>query len=830
MNNYKNRLSELRDDIFVRQRALPALKRVRLFSDVMDRLLTEAYSSHMEGGDIGKQVCLVALGGYGRQELCPYSDIDLLVLHSSKLDKEKTASAVRFFWDMGLSLGCVVRSLTECGKILGEDFATDTALLQARFVAGDRRLFQQLENSVVFPFFERSKRHFVSEMHRMIHSGIFSTDNTLYRTEPDLKNGICALRDCQRILWAERIIAGSRTMTDLVHSSHYERDDVLAFEKAYEFLMALRCELHMLCRQRLDVLESDLQAGVAAAMGFNDAGVGALIEAFFKTVRTVKYFAMSFLEKRRPRSGLWGSLRSTMSAVQVKNGVTLLDGIFFLQKSTLPAPGPDALWIVDIFRLAQAYQATPGVELLNFIRAAMQLLAPQDFRNPAVDGLFLDILSQEKDAGRVLGIMHETGVLAGLIPAFSSLICKVEYESNHEFTVDQHILLSLQALDKLTTDPAPHIRRIFAALPNKRLLRLATLLHDIGKAMPGDHVSTGTIIAEEMCDRLGLAAEEKRRVSMLVYHHLELSTLAFGRELEDHLVAALAKRVEDRQNLDMLYLLTVLDIRHVGYKTWTAWRASLLEDAYERVAAALDAPAMSAGPDLSSDIGMNSPFYLLDTIPEEREKHVQWLGQLNKGEFRIVLDTYAGFDRLSVLSFDRLGIFADITGCISSEGYSILSARAYSAPSGKILDIFHLERDGATTVSSELRVEHINRKWRLIESGSVTAESLIADRIRLYPPKKERGMAQDPSVHIDNSLSNVFTVLEVEAQDRFGLLFRIARCLSSLGVNIVSARLSTRVDRAIDTFYVNGNNGSKILAGEKIDSIRSSLLGAMSRE
>lgn len=830
MNNYKNHLSELRDDIFIRQRTLPALRRVRLFSDAMDRLLTEAYSSHMEGGDIGKQVCLVALGGYGRQELCPYSDIDLLVLHSSKLDKEKTASAVRFFWDMGLTLGCVVRSLAECGKILGEDFATDTALLQARFVAGDRRLFQQLENAVLFPFFERSKRHFVNEMHRMIHRGIFSSDNTLYRTEPDLKNGICALRDCQRIMWAERIIAGSRTMTDLVHSSHYERDDVLAFEKAYEFLMALRCALHMLCGQRLDVLESDLQAGVAAAMGYDDAGVGALIEAFFKTVRTVKYFAMSFLEKRRPRSGLWGSLRSSMSAVQVKSGVILLDGIFFLQKNTLPAAGPDALWIVDIFRLSQAYQATPGVELLNFIRAAMQLLAPQDFRNPAVDGLFLEILSQEKDAGRVLGIMHETGVLAGLIPAFSSLICKVEYESNHEFTVDQHILLSLQALDELTADPAPHIRRIFAALPNKRLLRLATLLHDIGKAMPGDHVSTGTIIAEEMCDRLGLTAEEKRRASMLVYNHLELSTLAFGRELEDHLVAALAKRVEDRQNLDMLYLLTVVDIRHVGYKTWTAWRASLLEDAYERVAAALDAPTVSAGPDLSSDIGMNSPFYLLDTIPEEREKHAQWLEQLNKGEFRIVLDTYAGFDRLSVLSFDRLGIFADITGCISSEGYSILSARAYSAPLGKILDIFHLERDGATTVSSELRVEHINRKWRLIESGAATAESLIADRLRLYPPKKERGMAQDPSVRIDNSLSNTLTVLEVEAQDRFGLLFRIARCLSSLGVNIVSARLSTRVDRAVDTFYVNGNNGSKILGAEGIERIRGGLLGAMARE
>lgn len=152
MNNYKNRLAELREDIFIRQRDLPALRKVRLFSDGIDRMLTEAYSSHMEGGDIGRQVCLVALGGYGRQELCPFSDVDLLVLHSSKIDKEKIASAVRFFWDMGLSLGCVVRSLTECGRILGDDIATDTALLQIRFITGDRRLFQRLETSVLFPF------------------------------------------------------------------------------------------------------------------------------------------------------------------------------------------------------------------------------------------------------------------------------------------------------------------------------------------------------------------------------------------------------------------------------------------------------------------------------------------------------------------------------------------------------------------------------------------------------------------------------------------------------------------------------------------------------
>ncbi len=829
MNNHKNHLAEIREEIFVCQSSLPALKKVRLFSDEIDKMLSDAYASHMEEKGLDKQVCLAALGGFGRQELCPYSDVDLLVLHSSSADKEKIASAVRFFWDMGLTLGCVVRSVAECGRILGEDFATDTALLQARFITGNRRLYQNLETSAVQPFFEHGKKHFLSEIRKALEGGIFSPDNSLYRTEPDLKNGICTLRDCQRILWVERVFAGSRSMEDLYRVSRFPRDDVERFANAYEFLLSVRCQLHVLYKKRIDVLESELQPDVAAAMGFGENNAGALMESFFKTVRTVKNFALLFLEKRHPSKTLWGSLRSVMGAMQVTPGIVALDGIFFLQRQNLRSP-VEAVWIVDIFRLAQVYQATLSVGMLNFVRAAMQSLTPQDFRTPAVDGKFLGIVSQERDAGRVLGLMHETGVLAGIIPAFSLLICKVEYESNHEFTVDQHILLALRALDDLANDPDFQLRGIYQTLGDKRLLRLAVLLHDIGKSMPGDHVTAGTIIAEEMCDRLGLSVAERRRVALLVYNHLELSTLAFGRELEDHLVANLADRVQDKQTLDMLYLLTVLDIRYVGYKTWTAWRARLLQEAYEHVAAALALPQGAEAPDLSSDIGIDSPFYLLDTLPEEREKHALWLANLDKRDFTVVLDTFAGFDRLTVLSFDRLGIFADITGCISSEGYNILSARAYSDPSGKILDIFHLERDGATTAPSQQRVENIKKKWHLLENGPVTAQSLIVDRMKLYPPKKERATQKDPSVRIDNELSNSFTVLEIEAPDRFGLLFRIARCLSSLGVNIVSARLSTRVDRAVDTFYVNGGNGAKIVDHSQIEMIKTGLLGVLSRD
>jgi [protein-PII] uridylyltransferase len=829
MNTYKNFLSERREAAFIEQRSLGALHKTSLFSSEIDSLLASVYTSHLEKIEINRHVCLIALGGYGRGELCPYSDIDLLILHSGDADNEKIAAAVRFFWDMGLTLGLVVRSLHECSRIMGEDVASDTAMLQARFLAGNKRLFQHLESAVIRPYFLKNRKQFVDTMRKSLHSGIFSSDNTLFRTEPNIKDGICAMRDCQRIMWAERVIAGARSISDLYHLSHYKQTDTDSFAAAYNFLVNIRIELHMICKRRMDILETGLQSDVAGTLGFGKDNPAMVMESYFRTVRSVKHFAMTFLEKRLPNRGLWTSLRTSIGALKIKQGVYMLDGILFLIEKSLPPEAQGVLWILDIFKQTLAYKATLSVGLSNWIRGAMQSLTPQDFRSAEIDALFLDILSQEKGVGQVLSFMHDTGVLAGIIPAFGPLTCKVEYDSYHEYTIDQHILLSLTGLDELDNDEDRGIRALYVQLANKRLLRLAVLFHDMGKSMSGDHVTIGTIMTEDMCDRLGLSETEKRRVLFLVYNHLVLSALAFGRELEDNLVTDLAHRVENRATLDMLYLLTILDIRHVGSKTWTAWRARLLENAYERAVLFLSRKNAN-GPDLCTDIGIDSALYMLDTLPEDRKKHLEWLAGLTEGEFKIELDSFVGFERLSVMSYDRIGLFADITGCISSEGYNILSARAYSTQSGKILDIFHVEQDGATSIPSVKRINNILKKWQLIVTFETTADELMKERIHRYPLKKPRGMEKQPSVRLDNTISNTFTVLEIEAQDRFGLLYRIARCLSDHDVNIVSARLSTRIDRASDTFYITQRSGEKINDPAKIDETTAALTKAIAAE
>jgi [protein-PII] uridylyltransferase len=829
LNTYKNFLNERRDDIFVRQRPLAAFQKTALFTAEIDKLLANAYTSRLEESEIDRQICLIALGGYGRGELCPYSDIDLLILHSGNADNEKIAAAVRFFWDMGLNLGLVVRSIHESSKILGEDIASDTALLQSRFLAGNKRLYHHFETSVIRPYFLKNRKPFVEALRTTVRNGIFSSDNTLFRIEPNIKDGICALRDCQRILWAEYVIAGSRTISDLYHVSHYKQSDIDSFSAAYEFLLAIRIELHNACKKRMDILETGLQSEVADALGFGKDNPATLMEAYFRTVRTVRHFAMTFLEKRLPGRGLWTSLRSSVGAVKIKQGVYALDGVLFMTRRRLPPDAQSPLWILDIFKQAVSVDATLSVELANWIRAAMQSVTAQDFVSGEIDALFLAILSQEKNVGRTLSFMHDTGVLAGLIPAFRPLTCKVEYDTYHEYTIDQHILLSLTALDKLDSDPDRGIRDLYVRLANKRLLRIAVLLHDIGKSLSGDHVTNGAIMAEEICDRLGLTEEEKRRVVFLVYNHLALAGLAFGRELEDNLVEEFTRRVGDRELLDMLYILTILDIRNVGYRTWTAWRAYLLENAYSRAVQFLSRKNNDRS-DLKAEIGIGSALYMLDTLPEDRKKHSEWLTGLRKDEFKIELETFVGFDRLSVLTFDRLGLFADITGCISSEGYNILSARVYSTASGAILDVFHVEKDTATSLDSDRRIQNIQKKWGLLVSGQATTEDLIEERVHMYPPKKTRGVEKRPSVRIDNDISTAYTVLEIEAQDRFGLLYRIARCLSNCSVNIASARLSTRIDRAIDTFYITAGTGEKINDPSLIDSLSRTLTIVLSGE
>jgi [protein-PII] uridylyltransferase len=622
-----------------------------------------------------------------------------------------------------------------------------------------------------------------------------------------VKNGICGLRDCQRIFWVERVqgrcYGGEKQPSPIIAG----QDEVL--RQAYAFLLGVRCLLHMLGNRRIDILEVSMQPDVARIHGFPDAG--ALMEKYFKTVMSIKHCILSVIEQVSGGTGVWGYVRRAAGAFNVAPGIYLLDGILYPRQPCIPETKQTVMWMFEVFNAAIRCHATFSTSLCNMIRSRMPAFKGDDFRNQTVDRAFLALISLNHDVGRILLLMHETGFLQGIIPEFASLTCKVEYDAYHEYTVDTHILLAIQALDELLHDKDELVRTVYLGVPNRRLLRLGILLHDIGKALPGDHARSGAIIADNITARLGLSTEEQDRVRLLVYQHLALSNISFHREPEKAVIRTFAEMLGDKENCDMLYLLTVLDIRHVGSHAWTGWKAKQLSDIYHRTIRELEEitlPEKDSDRDEKEDA---SSRYWQEVLPEERERHRIWLEQPTIDDINLYTESFVGFCRLTVVSFDRRYFLSDFVACLVSEGLNVLSAQVYSPPGNKILDVFHVVQDGTTHVAFDERVVRIKEKWRKIQSGESKAETLIRNRLKTYSLKPQRKrIDMHVTVVADNSISPSSTVIEVSAPDCFGLLYTVVKTLSAHDVSIVSARIATRIDRAMDVFYITDNNNNKI--------------------
>ena len=721
---YKEKVTQGRENRFSsKQRFNSPLSTVHAYCRDADKILREIYARTIDVDGQDRGFCLVALGGYGRKELWPYSDIDVLILHENKHPSAKLTAFVRILWNIGFTPGCVVRTIAECVTIIGNDLATDTAMLESRYVCGNRDLFNKLQNKCIRPHFAKNKKTYLEELSASLREGLYSSENSLYRIEPDIKNGICTLRDCQRLLWAERINSGASKIADLHKKAGFSQSETKRFAANYSFLVGLRTELHLICGMRIDVLETGLQNEIAGRYGFAQSEAGTLMEKFFKTVREIRWSLLSFLEKDLSGKSLWHSMRRRVSALDIAPGIGLLDGIIFpLYKKNIRLDTGHK--IVQLFQSALTYQAALSVELRNRIRKAVEAVNPDEFKTKIVDDLFLSILANPAAIGQTLLVMQETGLLGKLLPPFDALTCKVEYDQYHEFTLDQHILLAVCAGDEMTNDQDTKIRDISRSIKDKLILRLAVLLHDIGKVQEGDHVQNGAVIAENICQRLGLTETQTQQVRFLVYHHLDMSNLSLQREPDSNNIGHFAREVASADMLDMLYILTVADIRSVGPKTWTGWKAYQLEQLYDRVRQSMRQPAATREPD-HPQTGVLIPdlSYLHDTMPEDRIRHQQWLAQIAGNGFQLHSESFTGFERLTVCSDDRVGFLTDMIGCLAAEGYNILSARIYSTCDGKVLDLFHLEPPERPRLAVQKRINNIYRKWKLIrrsESSNIS--------------------------------------------------------------------------------------------------------------
>jgi len=839
---------------------------------LMDQLIRTLYdhtTQHvfpLANPSAGEHLALVAVGGYGRGELAPCSDIDLLFLLPYKLTPhgEQVVEFMLYrLWDLGLKVGHATRSVDECIRQAKADMTIRTGLLEARFLWGDGELFQELKrrfrrevatgNGLDFveaKLAERDQRH-------------KRTGNSRYTLEPNIKEGKGGLRDLHTLYWIAKYLYQVEEVEALVDRGVLSAGEAATFAKAAAFFWTLRCHLHYLAGRAEERLTFDLQPELARRLGYTDhagtSGVERLMKHYFLIAKSVGNLTRIFCaaieaaHQRRP------FIRLPSLAIP---GIGLrrreVEG-FAVEGGRLDVPVPELfaarpIEILRLFEVAQRRDLDIHPNALRLVTRHLKLVK-QLRSDPEANRLFLEMLTSPKGPEITLRRLNEAGVFGRLIPDFGRVVAQMQYDMYHHYTVDEHTIFAIGMLHRIERgdlkEEAPVASSVVHEVLSRRVLYLAVLLHDIAKGRGGDHSQLGAEVAQRLCPRLGLTEEETEQVAWLVLHHLLMSNTAFKRDIDDpQTIANFAAQVQSLERLRLLLVLTVADIRAVGPKTWNNWKAVLLRELYWRTAEELSGGLASTAPEARVAAATAALAQeLADWTPAEIERHLArghaayWLGfdaRALARQARMVrraeeegaplavetrVDPHRGSTEVTVYAADRLGLFSDLAGAIALAGADIVDARIFTLSNGKALDSFTIQDSGGAFE----RPDKLARLAAIIEHVIVggAGEGTKDIAIPAPPPSRFDLFPVIPRVLIDNRASAAHTVIEVNGRDRKGLLYRLTRAIAGLKLQIASAKVSTFGARAVDVFYVKDQFGLKIEDERRLKAIREKLLAAL---
>ncbi len=743
----------------------------RAYSDLVDawlaKLLQDAAGSVAVHG-----VSLVAVGGYGRAELCPQSDIDVMLLHNGKGDVRPLAEQLWYpIWDAGLKLGHSVRTTREALSLAQEDLDTATSLLTTRHLAGDTALTAELAHGAMQQWQRRSKR-WLADLGRRVEERHAQYGEIAFLLEPDLKEGRGGLRDVHALRWAE---AAGRLLIDR---------DVAAMDAAYHVLLEARVELHRLTGRPGDTLRLQDQDAVASALGDADADT-----LMFRVSSAARSIAWTSDETwRRVASSLRGPLgRSARRDRELGPGVVLREGDVHLTAAAVPAEDP----ALPLRAAALAAQHGTVID-----RDSLELLAAEAIPLPdpwPEEGRvrLAELLLAGPPAIPVIEALDQRGVWLRLIPEWSAVRNRPQRNAYHRFTVDRHLL-----------EAAAGSARLSDTVARPDLLVIGTLLHDIGKGRPGDHTEVGMVLVRDMGRRMGYPPDDVDALVAMVQHHLLLPDVATRRDIDDPTtIQRVADAVGSLPHLELLAALTEADSLATGPAAWGGWKAQLVNQLVERTAYLLG--------------GGTTAELITDEFPTP-----ELLDQMAAG--RQVIDT-AG-NQLTVIARDRPGLFSRVAGVLSIHGLGVLTAQAYSNADGTALNRFTVE----SLFGSEPRWDRVRRDLEAALAGRLALSARLAEKAKAYPRRGAAPGAPPTRVAFDNAASRESTVVDVQAADALGVLFRITRALAELDLDIRSARVSTLGHQVVDAFYVCDRDGAKITDDAHLAEIERAVLFALS--
>jgi [protein-PII] uridylyltransferase len=846
------------------------LEVVALHADLVDavvcqlfRLADEIVAPALREASEGCAV--VALGGYGRRELNPGSDVDVMFLYPRRVDDYVTSilnHVLYFLWDLGFSVGHSCRSLGDTLRLMDADLTVRTSMLEARFLAGSPAVFAEFQDRMWRLLQGRRAQQYIQIKLQEQARRHEKYGGSVYLQEPNVKEGPGGLRDFHTALWVARARHRVDDLNALLALGLLTPVELAQCLQALDFLLRVRSELHYLHGGKSDVLSLPVQVPVAANLGFRDEatfGVERFMQQYYTRAGTLHQLSGRLIERCAARPGSHvEAVMKKLRAREIGDEFTELNRQIHILPAQLHCFQEDPIRLLKIFwyRQEMGYDLSP--EAKEAIRSNLALIDEEFRRSNRALGFFLALLKAPRGVADTLRQMHQLGVLSAYIPEFARLACLVQFDYYHRYTVDEHTFVLLDYMEALSETAdlrLQEFRRIAGELKKPEILKLAILFHDIGKGEGHGHVERGVAIAEEALTRMGLAESDIADVKFLIAQHLNMAHIAERRDLDDErLIIEFARLAGDEDLLKMLYLLSYLDINAVGPQVWTDWKGTLLWELFikthtiltrgvpegeeeQRKAAALRAALVAElGPEFGAEVvrqhlDLMPVRYVLTTSSAKVAQHLQLIEQVRRGEpVAVRWNAYpmAGYSEVAVCAPGAPGRFAKVVGTLTANGINILSAQLFSRADGVFIRAFQVSDGRDAALDDETVWHRFARDLKGVILDQVNVRELIKARRRdLLAKPIPRGGEIHTRVEFDNVVSDRYTVIDVRAQDRLGLLYVIASTLSAMDVDVALAKIATEVDQAVDVFYVTEEDGEKVAEGPRMEAIREALTHAI---
>ncbi|WP_046023540.1 [protein-PII] uridylyltransferase [Magnetospira sp. QH-2] len=813
----------------------------------------------------GEQLAVAAVGGYGRGELAPQSDVDLLFLLPYKQTphgEQIVEYMLYMLWDLGLKVGHATRSIDDCIRLAKTDLTIRTAMLDARDLWGDKGLFNKFMERFQSEIIDGTGTDFVESKLSERDARHERMGDTRFVVEPNVKDGKGGLRDLQTLMWLVKYLYDIEDFEALHKHQILTKADVKMFGKAFRYLWTVRCHLHYLVNRPEERLTFDVQTALGQRMGYRAHAGASGVERFMKhyllTTKEVgdltRIICAVLEEKQRKKRQMFKLPRMNLFK-KVPEGFKLNGARLSIERDSLFREDP--VNMLRLFHHAQELETDIHPRALRKVTLNLKRITPEVRNDPEANRIFLEMVTSLKDPENTLRRMNESGLFGKFVPDFGRVVAQMQYDMYHVYTVDEHTIRAIGILWRIETGQLSEEHRTSSAvideIHSRRALYMAVLLHDIAKGRGGDHSELGAEVARKLCPRFGLSDEETESVAWLIEQHLLLSRTAFKRDVNDpHAIDELTAVVQSPERLRMLLVLTAADIRAVGPGVWNHWKAGLLSALYYNTLEAMSGgiPAKQRAErvfmaqqqvrhrledwpeeEVESFIALGYANYWLGVDLDTKVHHAALIRKAKAENLKLHIETrieaLRGATEIIVYTNDHPGLFSQIAGAIALAGASVMAAKIFTLTDGMALDTFHITNADGSTLDGERELKRVYERIYVVLEGRVHLKRELEDQRARAMPTRTSVFTVTPRVLMDNKASTDHTVIEVNGRDRTGLLYDVTATLTAQNLQIGRAHISTYGERAVDVFYVKDLFGLKIWDESRMERIRQELMTAI---